>query len=352
MAKFHQLTIKDIQKETSDCVAISFKVTDSLKDVFTYSAGQYISLKINIEGQEIRRDYSLCSSPQSGDLTVAVKQVKDGRFSVYANTILKVGDALEVSPPNGRFVFTADPSKSRVITAFAAGSGITPVMSIVKAVLEQEPLSSVILVYGNKTPKDAIFFNEIIALQNKFEDRLHLQFVYSQSDETDALFGRIDTSVVNYITKNKFKNKTIDAFYLCGPEEMINTVRTTLTEGGTAESNIFYELFTTADTNNKVEVEPIAKGKTKITVLVDDEETTFEMSQEKSILQAALDADLDAPYSCQGGICSSCLARLTEGKATMRQNNILTDSELDEGLILTCQAHPTTAAIFVNYDDV
>lgn len=352
MSQFHKLTIQNIHRETSKCVTLSFAVPETLKEAYIFKSGQYITLRTSIDGNEIRRDYSLCSSPKSGIIKVAVKEVENGTFSKYANNILKKGDILDVMPPNGRFIFEPNSSKSRTIAAFAAGSGITPVLSIAKTVLEEEPNSSFVLIYGNKTRKDTIFFNELLELQHKYNERFTIQFVFSQAKENDAIFGRIEKSTVNLIVKNKYKDTTIDAFYLCGPEAMINTVKDVLSENEVSKDIIFYELFKAAKANQQPIQEGNDTGKTTIKVIVDDDEATFEMSQKQSILEAALDQDLDAPYSCQGGICSSCIAKVTEGKATMRQNNILTDSEVAEGLILTCQAHPASAKITVDYDDI
>tara|TARA_R110002049_G_scaffold307520_2_gene508253 strand:+ start:9408 stop:10466 length:1059 start_codon:yes stop_codon:yes gene_type:complete len=352
MSGFHKLSIKDITRETSQAISISFDVPENLKDTFAFKAGQYITLKTSIDGHEVRRDYSLCSSPKSGNLKVAVKEVKDGTFSSYANTNLKVGDIVEVAAPKGRFVFTPNDSITKNIAAFAAGSGITPVLSIIKCALEEEVNSKVILVYGNKTTNDTMFFNELIALQHQYKERFSIQFVFSQEDEEDAIFGRIEKSTVNYVMKNKHKHVDVDAFYLCGPEAMIHTVKDVLTANDIDKDTIHFELFKAAKPVEIEEETQSESGNTKITVIVDDETTTFEMPQKQTILEAALDNDLDAPYSCQGGICSSCLARITEGEATMRQNNILTESEVAEGLILTCQAHPTTPTVTVDYDDV
>ncbi|MFI1744776.1 2Fe-2S iron-sulfur cluster-binding protein [Thalassobellus sediminis] len=351
MSSFHKLSIKDIKRETNKAISITFNLTENLKDAFAFKAGQYITLKTEIDGHEVRRDYSLCSSPKSGDLKVAVKEVTDGTFSSYANNSLKVGDVLEVAPPKGRFVFTPNDSKTKNIAAFAAGSGITPVLSIIKCALEEEVNSKVILVYGNKTTEDTMFLNEILELQHQYKDRFSVQFVFSQKDEDNAIFGRIEKSTVNYVVKNEYKHIEVDAFYLCGPEAMIHTVKDVLTDHGIDEERIHFELFKAAKPA-EVEEEITATGNTKITITVDDETTTFEMAQKQTILEAALDEDVDAPYSCQGGICSSCLARITEGEATMRQNNILTENEVAEGLILTCQAHPTTPTLTVDFDDV
>ena len=351
MSQFHKLTIKNIIKETNNAVSIALDVPKDLKDVFSFKAGQYITFKVTINGEEIRRDYSICTSVNSGELKVAVKAVESGLFSVYANSQLKIGDIVDVSPPNGRFILEPN-NTSRTIAAFAAGSGITPILGIAKTVLESEPSSNFILVYGNKTPKDTIFYNELLELQNTYSYRFKLQFVFSQSDEQDCLFGRIDKSVVNFVLKNKFKELNPSSFFLCGPEAMIISIKDTLIENQINEDQIFFELFTApAEKGSEID-SSITDGSTKITVMVDDEETTFIMPQNKSILEVALSENIDAPYSCQGGICSSRLARLTEGEATMRQNNILTDSELAEGLILTCQAHPTTSVVYVDYDDV
>ena len=351
MAHFHTLSIKHILRQTDKCVTISFSVPEQLKQKFSFIAGQYITLKTVINGEEVRRDYSLCSSPKSGELTVAVKEVEHGTFSKYANNTLKEGDAIDVAEPQGRFTFTPDSSKTRTVADFAAGSGITPVLSIAKTVLEEEPNSTFILVYGNKTSKDTIFFDELLKLHQNYMDRFYIKFVFSQAQEPDALFGRIEKSTVNLIVKNKYKHTTIDAFYLCGPEAMIHTVKDVLTQNNISKDRVFFELFKVAKTEQAIE-NSVNKGETEIKVIVDDEEETFVMSQSQTILEAALDKDIDAPYSCQGGICSSCIARITEGEATMRQNNILTDNEVAEGLVLTCQAHPTSSKIVVDYDDV
>lgn len=352
MSQFHTLTIKEVKRETEKAVTISFEVPENLKEAFNFQAGQYITLKTQIDGNEVRRDYSLCVPPKNNELKVAVKEVEDGTFSSYANNELKAGDSLDVASPKGRFIFEPNDKKTKNIALFAAGSGITPILSIVKCALEEEVHSKIILVYGNKTTKDTMFLNELLELQHQYSERLSIQFVFSQADEDEAIFGRIEKSTVNFVMKNKYKHIDVDAYYLCGPEGMIHAVKDVLTEHQVAQDRIHYELFKAAKPNETTSTNGVADGNTKITVIVDDEETSFEMSQKQTILEAALDEDLDAPYSCQGGICSSCLARIKEGEATMRQNNILTDNEVAEGLILTCQAQPTTPTIVVDYDDI
>ena len=351
MSNFHTLVIKNIERITSQAVTLSFEVPPHLKETYTFKAGQYITLKKVLNGIELRRDYSLCSSPKSGLLKVAVKEVQDGTFSAFANNELKVGDTLEVAAPRGHFVFEPNDFKTKHIAAFAAGSGITPILGIVKCALEEEIQSNVVLVYGNKTTDDTMFLQELLELQNQYSDRLSIQFVFSQAQEDDSIFGRIEKSTVNLILKNKHKDLTIDAFYLCGPEAMIHTVKDVLADHDISKERVFFELFKAAKPT-EADTATIPDGQTKITILLDDETTTFEMSQKQTVLEAALDQDLDAPYSCQGGICSSCLARVTEGEVKMRKNSILTDGEVAEGLILTCQAHPLTPNVSIDYDDI
>ena len=348
MAQFHSLKIKSILRQTDKAVSITFEVPTALKADFAFTAGQYITLKTVIDAKEIRRDYSLSSGPQSESLTVTVKEIENGVFSSYANTQLKTGDTLEVGTPNGRFIYDPKTDASNTIVAFAAGSGITPIMSIARTVLETD--SNFVLIYGNKSPKETIFYDEILKLQTLHSNRFMVQFVYSETDEKDALFGRIDSGNVQYLLKNNIAVNNSQKFYLCGPEGMINTVNGILTEKGVEASKVLFELFTASEV--KSTSTSTNEGDSNITILVDEEETTLVMSQKQTILEAALANDLDVPYSCQGGVCSSCICRVTEGTATMRQNNILTDNEVAEGLVLSCQAEPASTSIKVDFDDI
>jgi ring-1,2-phenylacetyl-CoA epoxidase subunit PaaE len=350
MPSFLKLIIKEVKRETKDAVSILFNVPEELKPDYQFIAGQYINLKLTLDNQEIRRAYSICSAPDSGDLRIAVKAVKNGVFSQFANTKLKAGDVLEVGQPEGKFTFEPDPERQKNYAAFVAGSGITPVLSIIKSVLKSEPKSSFVLVYGNKTPEETIFHQELHDLQLQYVGRLFVHYVFSQAKAENALFGRIDKSAVNFVLNNKHKELQFDKFYLCGPEEMINTVSGILKEKNVKDSAIKFELFTSSSQEN--EIKTSLEGHTKITVLVDDDEFTFEMSQKQTILDAALKQGIDAPYSCQGGICSSCLCRITQGSAEMTKNSILTDKEIADGLVLSCQAHPTSETIYVDFDDV
>lgn len=350
MSTFYKLAVKDIIRETPEAISVLFNVPSELKENYRFTAGQYINLKLTLDGNEIRRAYSICSTPESGELKIAIKAIKNGYFSKFANEQLTAGKVLEVGTPEGKFTFEPDASLQKNYAAFVAGSGITPVLSILQTVLEQEPNSTFVLIYGNKSSNETIFYNQLHDLQLKYVGRFFVHYVFSQQKADDQLFGRIDKSVVNFVLKNKHKEKEFDKFYLCGPEEMINTVSAVLKENNVKEKDIKFELFSASSSEN--EIQKSLEGHTKITVLVDGDETSFEMSQKQSLLEAALKQGLDAPYSCQGGICSSCIARISKGTAEMKKNTILTDGEIAEGLILTCQAHPTSSEIFVDYDDV
>lgn len=373
MSNFHKLRVKDINRETTDAVSVGFEVPATLKDEFKYTAGQYLTLEKEIAGRKFRRSYSICSSPESGDLRVAVKQIADGRFSTWVNRNLKVGDELNVFLPEGRFVYEPLSSeKERTFVAFVAGSGITPVMAILQSVLISEPKSKFVLVYGNRTPEDTIFFKDLLELKEEHPDRLFIEFVYSRLKKEKSgggrlrkLFGkkepapkkeeghrgRIEKEMVEYIVSDKFKEHKVSNFYLCGPEAMINMTSDVLAEKGVPEHKIHYELFVTAD-NGREEAKENMEGKTAITVILDEEEVTFEMDRSARVLDAAMEEDLDPPYSCRGGICSSCIAQIVEGEVEMVNNQILTKGEIEDGLVLTCQAHPKTDKLVVDYDDV
>lgn len=350
MSTFYKLSIKEIQKETKDSVSIVFNIPQDLQDKYKFIPGQYVTIKKVLDGNELRRAYSICSSLQSNRIKVGVKSAENGYFSKYAVNELKVGDELEVSRPEGRFNLMPNSKHSKNYLAFVAGSGITPILSMIKSVLETEKESHFVLVYGNKSVTDVMFKSEIDTLVQNNPANFSVYYVYSQFEEVGTLFGRIDTSVLNFILNNKCKDIQFNDYFLCGPEPMINLIKENLLEKNVEEKNIHFELFSTS-VDDKVGDADI-DGKTKVNVLLDDEEHTFEMDRSKTILEVALKNGLDAPYSCQGGICSTCLAKITEGKAVMDKNSILTDSEIKEGLILTCQAHPTTPTISIDYDDV
>lgn len=350
MSVFHKLSVKEVKRETQSAVSIVFNIPDHLKESFNFIPGQYITLQKELAGNILRRAYSICSSTGSNELRIGIKEVEDGKFSQFANTKLKVGELLDLAGPEGKFTLPISVSNSKNYMAFAAGSGITPILSMIKSVLETEQNSRFVLIYGNKSSETAMFKNELDQLAELYPDQLDIEFVYSQKLESDALFGRINVDVVHDMLKVKYKHILCDDYFLCGPEEMIDLVSETLLKYGVKKDQVKFELFSTS--SEPVVSDENLSGDSQITVVLDDEETTFEMRKDEFVLDAALLKGLDAPYSCQGGICSSCLAKVIEGKVVMDNNSILDDDELEEGLILTCQSHPLTSILKIDYDDV
>jgi ring-1,2-phenylacetyl-CoA epoxidase subunit PaaE len=348
MADFHSLTVKAIKKLTPSSVAVTFEIPKNLIQDFAFTAGQYITIKKEVKGSELRRAYSISSAPTASDITIGIKKVDRGGFSDYANTKLQVGDVLDVMQPEGRFTFKS--SETKHVAAFAAGSGITPIMSIAKTVLNSNPKNTFVLVYGNKSYEETMFYTDLVKLQLDYANRFFAYFTNSQAMEDNALFGRIDTATVNYALKNKHKDVVFDGYYLCGPEQMIHLVTDTLVDSDVPKDKIHFELFTASEIKEEM---PVAvDGQATVKVIVDDEEFEITMDKKTLVLDAVLKENIDAPYSCQGGVCSSCIAKVKEGKAEMVKNQILTDGEIADGFILTCQAHPTTATLTVDYDDV
>lgn len=350
MAKFYRLSVKEIRKETLNSVSISFLVPDSLKETFSFIPGQYITLQKELNGEQVRRDYSICSSLNSGELKVGIKAVENGTFSQYATSQLLVGDELEVSAPHGRFNLNPNSVNTKNYIAFAAGSGITPILSMIRSALEEESASKFILVYGNRTMEEMMFKEDLERLKEIYADRFFLHNTFSQAVYEGHESGRIDGDFANSVLDKAYEGMQFDSYFLCGPEPMINAVKASLKNRGISEKNIHFELFTSSATAENEAQE--FKGESQITVLLDDEEETFTMKSEQTILESALLQGLDAPYSCQGGICSTCIAQITEGKAMMEKNTILSDEEVEDGLVLTCQAHPVTPKIVIDYDNV
>ena len=345
MPDMHPLVISKITRNTPNAVLISFEVPESEKERFRFEAGQYLTLETNINEKAVRRSYSICSAPSEG-LQVGIKEVPEGVFSTYANRSLSEEDQMMVAPPDGRFRFVSS-DQAQTLVGFAAGSGITPVMSILKTALLDHPDNKFHLVYGNKTPEDSMFFGELKDLEKKFEGRLTIQWVFSRANVEGGLFGRIETGVTKKALKQM--GKVADKFYLCGPESMIETVSETLSTNGVEEETILFELFSASPQTKQIEGKPEG-GSLEITY--DELTHKIENTEGKSVLDAALQNKLNVPYSCQGGVCSSCIARVKSGTASMVANQILTDEEVEEGLILTCQAQATSGHLAVDYDDV
>ncbi|HXS35958.1 MAG TPA: 1,2-phenylacetyl-CoA epoxidase subunit PaaE [Flavipsychrobacter sp.] len=356
--KFYQLKVKEVRPETSDCVSVALEVPDELEEIFRFAPGQYLTFRRHVKDAEIRRSYSICSSPKEGELRVAIKKVEEGKFSGFANRELKVGDVLDVMPPLGKFT----PKKSEVAKkeylAFAAGSGITPIMSIMKSVLEDEPESNFTLVYGNRNRNTIIFREAIEALKNKHMQRLRLYHILSREHVEFPLFnGRIDANKCEQLFDSLMDLESTDEVFICGPEDMILSVRQKLIDMGMPANHIHIELFSSPDqpreSHQKWATDHAeAKGPvSKVSIRLDG--TTFDMDlayNGDSILDAALKNGADLPYACKGGVCCTCRARVAEGAVDMEVNYALDEEEIAKGFVLTCQSHPKTEKVVIDFD--
>jgi len=357
MIHFHSLRVKKVEKETEDCVSITFDIPEKLKDFFGFKQGQSLTVRKQIKGEEARRTYSICSSPFDNTLRVAVKKVEGGAFATWANDELKVGDELDVMPPVGKFYTALHPTQKKNYVAFAAGSGITPILSIIKTTLITESQSSFTLVFGNRTKNSIIFKEELEALKDKFIDRFRIYHVLS-GERTDAEInnGRIDIAKLELLFNKVINLKTCDEFFLCGPEEMIFCIKSYLEARNVSADKIHFELFTIPGQKQSSIVNrqsPIANSgpKAKVTVKLDGIMFDFDLGFEsESILDAALKQGADLPYACKGGVCTTCKARLTEGEVVMDVNWGLEPDEIAAGYILTCQSHPKTEKVTVDFD--
>lgn len=354
---FHSLTVSDLRKETATCVSVAFAIPDHLKAAFHYEAGQYITIRKEIAGEELRRSYSLCSSPLESDFRVAVKQVHDGRFSTYANKELKVGDVLEVMTPTGHFTTALNPAQTKHYMAFAAGSGITPMMSLIKTILATEPHSSFTLVYGNQQFYSIIFREEIEALKNRYIGRFQVLHVLSRERmEADLNYGRINAEKCEQLFKRLIHLQDMDQFFLCGPEDMIMGVKAFLEQQGVESNKIRFELFSTEGSSKAREAyqeahKEDASKVSMVTIKVDDRSMEIPLAfGGETILDAALKHGADLPYACKGGVCCTCKAKVIEGTVEMEVNYALEADEVANGFVLTCQAHPTSERVVIDFD--
>jgi len=354
-AHFHPLTVKQLQKETADCVLISFDIPKSQMELFQYDPGQNITIRKSIDGKEIRRSYSICSAPFENKLCVAVKKIEGGLFSSYANDQLKEGDVLEVMPPTGKFNTPLKPFNKKHYLAFAAGSGITPIISIIKTTLATEIESSFTLVYGNRYRCSIMFFEALAGLKNKYPERLNLIHMLSREKSVSPVnFGRISTTKLIELQK-LIDYKNMDETFICGPQQMLFEVKQFLEAQGISQQNIHFELF-----DSPISIEPLKLqstdnetgiAKSKISIQLDGRIFNFELAfNGESILDAALTQGADLPYACKGGVCCTCRAVLTGGKIKMDANYALEADEIAKGFILTCQSHPLTDTVTIDFD--
>jgi ring-1,2-phenylacetyl-CoA epoxidase subunit PaaE len=357
---FHQLEVKDIRKETADCISVSFIIPPDLKTIFAFTQGQNITVKTIFDNEELRRSYSICSSPLEDELRIAVKKVAGGKFSSWANSQLKKGSILEILPPTGKFYTELNAVNNKNYIAFAAGSGITPLLSIIKTTLLTEPGSHFTLIYGNKSRASVIFKEELEALKNKFINRFSIHHILSREKaETPLNHGRIDAEKCNNIFRYLIDIKNCDEFFLCGPEAMIFYLKDYLENKGIEKKKIHFELFTVpgqkkSEVNSgESEQKNILQGKvSKVTIKLDGIAFDFTLGyNEEAILDAAVKLGADLPFSCKGGVCSTCRARLLAGEVMMDNNYALEPEEIKNGFILTCQSHPRSEKVYIDFDN-
>jgi ring-1,2-phenylacetyl-CoA epoxidase subunit PaaE len=351
MSKFNTLKVKDIRRETAEAVSIAFDVPPTLLIPYQFKQGQYITLKINLKGEELRRSYSLCTSPHTDtELRVAIKEVKDGRVSTFINRTLKVGDVLEVMTPMGNFYSSLNGAAKKNYVLFAGGSGITPMMSIIKSTLYIEKQSNITLIYANKNEASTIFKKELDALAASHPN-LKVIYVFDSPTQkiSDLQTGIVSAEKAKALVEN-FGAKA-DEYFICGPGPMMENVKNVLEGMKIAKEKIHIEYFTAVAEAVKKAEEGGSIVKSKVTVIQYGIETSMDLSTDgMSILDAAIDEGVDAPFSCKGAVCCTCRAKVLEGKVKMDANFALTDDEVAQGFILTCQSHPISERVIVDYD--
>lgn len=353
--QFYSIPLSSVEKTTDDCVLLRFAVPADLKDTFSYQAGQHLTLRKEIGGEDVRRSYSLFTAPASGEWAVAVKEIPDGIFSSFANHHLKAGDALELMPPHGSFTLGNPEETAPLYVAFAAGSGITPVLSHLSDKLSREPSSRFVLFYTSRTAASIILKEEIEGLKNRFMDRFEPYFFLSREErDIDFYQGRMNREKLDHIGRHLLDFSKVSHFLLCGPEDMIFMIRDYLRENGVAENRIHFELFVSqAGLKKKNDV---SRGETsvldtEVTVKEGGKNFRFRMAGKSgNILDAALKHNSGLPFACKGGVCCTCRAKLLEGRVEMEVNYALEKDEVDAGYILTCQAVPLTDKIVVDFD--
>ena len=351
---FFEITVQEIIRETDDCLSIAFDIPEKFMSDFNFKSGQYLTLKTQIENEEVRRSYSLCSEPSSKTHKIAIKRIENGLFSSYAHEKIKVGDSIEVMAPSGNFQHIPNASNEKNYALFAAGSGITPILSILKSILRHEPNSHVNLIYGNKGINSIIFKEEIEALKNTYLNQMSVVHILSRENLGNVLQqGRIDKAKCEMLLKTYFNQTKIDDVFICGPEQMTLDIREVLIAQGMHSKQIHLELFGTGyDKKEKLKGDVTNEADSQITLFMDGDEYDFNLNtNDVSILDAAQKIGLDVPYACKGGVCCTCKAKVLEGTVEMDVNYALEQDELDSGYILTCQAHPTSEKVIVTFDE-
>ncbi|WP_029005789.1 1,2-phenylacetyl-CoA epoxidase subunit PaaE [Azorhizobium doebereinerae] len=355
--KFHRLTVRDVKRETPEAVSIAFDVPSDLSGDYAFAPGQYLTLRTTLEGEDVRRSYSICSGPDDGELRIAVKQVENGLFSTWVNTAMASGDALDVMTPTGRFGLGQAPGDGRLHVGVAAGSGITPILSIIRGVLQREPNSRFFLFYGNRTTGDILFREDLEELKDRFLGRLSIFHVLSKEEQDLAILnGHLDGEKVRLLLRAMVPAEAVDHVFICGPTGMIDDLEATLKDMGVPEAKVHVERFVSAHGGaprpRSAPVAADAPPAHVASLIVDGKRRDVPVAEGEAILDAALRAGLDLPFACKGGMCSTCRAKVVEGKAEMEVNYSLEPWETEAGFVLTCQARPTTARIVVDFDQM
>ncbi|MFC2995330.1 1,2-phenylacetyl-CoA epoxidase subunit PaaE [Acinetobacter sichuanensis] len=352
MSQFIPLTIKSITPQTEQAICIAFDLAPEQQDRFKYQAGQHLTIRHMTEHGELRRCYSICSDMQE-DISIAIKKIDQGEFSTWANDNLKAGDQLEVMPPQGVFFQKAAKVGGKNYLGFAAGSGITPILSIVKTVLAQQPDSSFTLIYGNRSWKQTMFSEQIMDLKDRFKERFQLVNIFSREMNDSALFnGRIDAEKLQLLFKADLIHANFDHCFACGPDEMMDAIEKVLPKLGIERSKIHTERFNTGSTK-RISAEQIdRRQEERVNIILDGRELIIDVSKEDdSILDAALRAGADLPYACKGGVCATCKCKVLEGQVEMAINYSLEPEEVEKGYVLSCQARPTTPNVRLSFDE-
>lgn len=355
--KFHRLAVRDVKRETADAVSIAFAVPTELAEAYRFVPGQYLTLRATVDGEDMRRSYSICSAPDDDELRIAVKKVDNGLFSTWANSSINAGDEVAVMTPTGRFGQEKTAGDGRIHVGFAAGSGITPILSIIRGILKREPTSRFFLFYGNRSTDDILFRETLEELKDLFLSRVGVFHVLSKEEQDlPILNGRIDGAKVRLLLRSMIPAASIDQVFVCGPAGMIEDLEATLADLGVAREKIHIERFVSAlDGRPRAQPAPIAASappKNIAALIVDGKRRDVPVAEGEAILDAALRAGMDLPYACKGGMCSTCRAKVVEGKVEMALNYSLEPWEIAAGFVLTCQSHPLTDKVVIDYDQM
>ena len=350
---FYPLRVTEVTPLTDQSVTVTFDVPDELTETFSYLPGQHVTVRAEINEKDIRRSYSICANANSGKLTVGIKRLPGGAFSNFATSGLKAGDTLDVMAPVGEFTIDIDPAFPRRAVAIAAGSGVTPLLSLISTLLESEPNAMWTLVLGNRTTNSIMFLEELEGLKDRYRERFQLLHILSQEgSDVPLLSGRIDADKIRTVHRRLMGGVAVDGWYLCGPYDLVMTARDTLAGLGVDASTIHDELFFAGpvDESTLPPEPPPGEGSVDLTVILDGRAVDTRMTPETSILDAALRVRTELPFSCKGGMCASCKGRVEEGQVRMDKNYALVDSEVEAGYVLTCQSHPVSERVVICFD--